>query len=70
MNNHNPDEAEAGMPGAWVTCDRSKETVPRWNSEQKKLLPDEEPEGPYEHPDVPDEIQYVYKQSLVSYFER
>lgn len=70
MNNHNPDEAEAGMPGAWVTCDRSKETVPGWNSEQKKLLPDEEPEGPYEHPDVPDEIQYVYKQSLVSYFER
>ena len=69
MNNLNPDEAEAGMPRAWVTCDRS-EFVPGWNSELKKLLPDEEPEGPYEHPEVPDVIQYVYKQSLVSYFER
>ena len=65
---HNPDEA--GMPGAWITCDQSKEVLPNLDSEQKKLLPDEEPEGPYEHPEVPDVFQYVYKQSLVGYFER
>ena len=67
-NSYNPDEAP--MPGAWVTSDQKEEFIPGWNSEQKKLLPDEEQEGPYEHPEVPEVFQYVYKQSLVSYFER
>ena len=64
----NPNDAP--MPGDWVPCEEGEEEfVPGWDAQQKQLLPDEETPGPV-HPEVPDQFQYVYKQSLVSFFER